>query len=1060
LVLSCASCGAANRDSARFCDECGMPFDASPVPERRKLATVLFCDMSGSTALGERLDPETVREMMFEYFHEMRSAIERHGGTVEKFVGDAVMAVFGVPAAREDDALRAVRAASEMRVRVELLNETLERRFSNRIALRIGLNTGEVVAGDATARQSLVTGDAVNVAARLEQGAAPGEVRIGESTYRLVRAAVVAEPLPPVEARGRSEPVRAFRVLEVDVGAPVGRRLDAEIVGRDQELATLRRAFGAALRARRCELTLLAGDAGVGKSRLAEELLHSLVGEATILRGRCLSYGEGITYWPLVEAVRQAARVRDGDSFERSRAKIERLLSSDAEGARVAAIVAQAVGLGDATAGAGELAWAVRRLLETLARERPLVLLLDDLHWGEPALLDLVEGLPGGIREAPVLALCLARPELLRERPTLNQFAIRLDPLDEDESARLIENLLGDAGLDGDARARLVEAAGGNPLFVEELVGMLVDDGLLRHENGRWMSVSDLSHVSIPPTVEALLESRLDRLERSERLAAERGSIEGQVFHLGAVAALRGSDDDADLAATLEQLVALELVRSEPALFAGEAAYKFKHILIHDAAYAGIPKKVRAELHERFSNWLERVAGDRVGEYEEILGYHLEQAVGYRLALAPGDAQVRALAERAAGRLESAGRRAFGRSDFVAAANLLGRAAELLAGNPCARLPLLPDLGAALREAGELAGAENVLSEAVGGAAAFGDARLEARAAVERSLLRLYTDPAAQLDELSSIARAAIPIFEASEDVLGLSKAWSVVAQAKWARCRCKEVEQALERALAYAERAGDPHERAWIAGGLLRASAWGPTRVEPALRRCRELLERAGGDRSVRVVAAAASAYLEAMGGRFAEARRLCATSRAIAEELGLIVWAATLTSFYAPVELLAGDPSAAERLLRRGYETLDAMGERSRLATVAAQLARSLELQGRLDEAESFVGVSERASSRDDIAARVVSQGTRGRVLAQRGELDEALAVAQEAVDAAATTDMVTLQGDALVDLAETLRVTGRIGRRREVLLDALRLYRSKGNVAAARATEAQAESLVWRS
>jgi hypothetical protein len=384
----------------------------------------------------------------------------------------------------------------------------------------------------------------------------------------------------------------------------------------------------------------------------------------------------------------------------------------------------------------------------------------------------------------------------------------------------------------------------------------------------------------------------------------------------------------------------------------------------------------------------------------------------------------------------------------------------LLAANSPARLALLADLGAALREAGELARAEEVLSEAVGGAAAAGEARLEARGAVERALLRLYTDPGAQLGELSAIARAAIPVFEASEDELGLSKAWTVVSQAEWARCRCRQVERALERALEHADRAGDPHERAWIIGGLLRAAAWGPTQVEHALPRCEELLERAGGDRSVEAVAAAASAYLEAMCGRFAEARRLYATSRAIAEELGLLVWAATLTSFYGPVELLAGDPAAAEALLRRGYETLEAMGETSRLATVAAQLARSLALQGRHSEAEGFVAISQRASSRDDIAARVVWQGTQGRLLAHRREPDEAVAVAQQAVEAAAGTDMLTLHGDALVDLAETLRVAGRAARRREVLLEALRLYRSKGNVAAARTTEAQAESFVRQS
>jgi class 3 adenylate cyclase len=378
-MARCPNCGADNPEGFRFCGSCGQGLSPA-VPharEVRKTVTVLFCDVSGSTAMGERLDPESMRRVIARYFDVMREAIERHGGTVEKFIGDAVMAVFGIPVVHEDDALRAVRAATDMRESLARLNDELERDWGVRIESRIGVNTGEVVTGEG---DSLATGDAVNVAARLEQGAAPGETLLGESTHRLVRAAITAEPVKPLAAKGKSEPVAAFRLEGLVEGAEfIPRRLDSPLVGRENELAQLQRAFNHAVSERVAYLFTLLGPAGIGKSRLVRELYDRV--DATPLAGRCLPYGEGITYWPLGEIESLSTEI----DFEANR---------------------------------DEIALQARRILERLARAQPLLVVFDDLQWAEPTFLDLIDHVADLARDAPMLLVCVARPELLDVRPS------------------------------------------------------------------------------------------------------------------------------------------------------------------------------------------------------------------------------------------------------------------------------------------------------------------------------------------------------------------------------------------------------------------------------------------------------------------------------------------------------------------------------------------------------------------------------------------------------------------------------------------------------------------
>jgi class 3 adenylate cyclase len=685
-MLACPSCGAPLSGSPKFCPECGTRLEppAPPSSEVRKTVTVLFSDVVGSTAVGERLDAEAVRDLMARYFAAMRRVIERHGGTVEKFIGDAIMAVFGIPTLREDDALRAVRAADEMRKTLVELNAGLEFERGVAIQARTGITTGEVVTGDAAVGGTLATGDTVNTAARLEQAAAPGEILIGAPTYRLVRDVVTVERADPVTARGKELPVPAYRLVSVTPGGEAhARRLDAPLIGRERELARLQHAYRDAVGERRCELFTLLGSAGVGKSRLVREFLAAVEGEARILRGRCLPYGEGITYWPLAEALREAASISEADDREAARGRLLTLLEGERNAEPVAARMASAIGLSDERAVQSEVFSAVRRTLEHLANERPLVVVWEDIHWAEPAFLDLIDHLAEWSRDAAILLVCPARPELLDARPSwgggkLNVTTVMLEALPSEAAARLIDVLPGGSVLPDSVTQRIAQAAEGNPLFLEEFLGMLFDDGLLQAVDDHWQFRGEVERLKIPPSISALLAARLERLTSAERQVAQRGAVVGRAFEADAVAELAPEGLRPHVTEALMALVRKELVRPELSELTASDAFKFRHILIRDTAYEALPKRERAVLHERVADWLQRVAGDRLTEYEEIVGFHLEQAHGYRAELGLRDDRTDSLGARAAERLGAAGLRARVRQDARAALNLLARALAVL----------------------------------------------------------------------------------------------------------------------------------------------------------------------------------------------------------------------------------------------------------------------------------------------------------------------------------------------------------------------------------------------
>jgi class 3 adenylate cyclase len=1030
-VTACLRCGASVAESSRFCGDCGAPIPSAlrPRQEVRKTVTILFCDVVDFTVLGEGSDPETVRQAMSRYFNEMQAIVEGHGGVVERFRGDEVMAVFGVPTVHEDDALRAVRAGTAMLRRLEELNVELHASWGVSLACRIGINTGEVVAGDPGTGASFVTGDAVNLAKRLEQAAETGEILIGTATYPLVRDAVKVGPRERFSVKGKQEPVSPFRLHEVDVAAAgVARRLDSPIVDREVELALLQEAAEACERESHCRLLTVIGPAGIGKSRLVAELLARVEGRFRALRGRCLSYGEEITYWPVRDIVREAG----GEETLTS------VLAAVQDGGRIAELIRTAVGQEAGGAAAEETFWAIRRFLEELARGQPLLVCLDDVHWASPTLLDLIEYLAGWLR-APVLLLVLARTDLLEARPSWaaprpNAGVLQLDALGDTESKQLLEQLAAGVELDAGSRERILDAAEGNPLFVEQMVAMAAE------------AEGEQDAIRMPPTIQALLAERLDRLTTPERNLLERASVIGKELPYRALIELIAPEERDAAVGQLFSLIRKDLVQPlRPDRHDDMLA--FRHDLIRVAAYEAMPKEVRARLHEQFADWIEETAEQEIGELEEIVGYHLEQASRLRTELGRTDGATEELARRAGARLAAAGRRAFARGDTAAAAKLLERAVSLLEAHPDLGAEAMLELGALAREQGDAVGAERAVAEAERLAVASGDERLRARAEIERSALRLYLDPAIDARRVLEVAERATPVFEASGDEVGLLRAWLLVADAHWVRSRYAPMEDVLERAHGYAVRAGDRRAMSWILGTMCRVALVGPMAVEEGIHRCREIREEYPGEPTLQPVIDSMLAVLEAMRGRFEAARGHYRRSDAAFDELGLAVQLASLRMYAGWAELIAGDAAAAERELRIGYDALERMGEHSYLSTTAAFLARAVFAQGRDDEAERLTAVVDETAAEHDRITHAMWRGTRARILARRDD-PAAEGLARESVELAFGTDCLNMQADALVDLSETLRLIGRGDEATEVAVQAVERYEAKGNAVSAAA------------
>jgi class 3 adenylate cyclase/tetratricopeptide (TPR) repeat protein len=1069
--VRCAACGVENQPDARFCSACGTRLDgAQPGRETRKTVTIVFCDLVRSTELGEQLDPEALRRVMTRYFDAMRTVLESHGGTVEKFIGDAVMAVFGVPQLHEDDALRAVRAAQEMLHALELLNQQLAADLGVTISARIGINTGPVVAGrGGPDSATLVTGDTVNTAARLEQAAQPGTILLGQPTYRLVRDAVTVEPVGDLALKGKRETLAAVRLVSVvPLAEAQGRRLDSPMVGRQSERDLLTQSYERAVAQRTCQLFTLLGTAGVGKSRLVAEFLDLVTPAAAVLRGRCLPYGEGITYWPIAEAVRVAAGIGSDDARSDAGARLRELIGGpDAE--RVIPLISELIGLETGGSAQEDLFWAVRTLLETLAADRPLVAVVDDIHWAEPTLLDLIDYIADWSRDSPILLLCSARPELLDGRPgwgggKLNAASLLLEPLDPAASQELIGHLVGGSGLPAGVGDRISQAAEGNPLFVEEMVGMLVDEGRLQRRHDRFELVGDARDLAVPPTIEALLSARLERLTVAERSVAERGAVVGRVFELPAVVELSRTTDldgngDAEIRAAaaaaavrtdLLTLVRKELIRPERSGASREESFRFRHQLIRDAAYGGLPKEERAALHERFATWLERRAGERLAEYEEIVGYHLEQSLGYLREVGLGRSNDRQLADRAARHLISAGRKAVARSDPRGTLNLLSRARELLASTDPERVMIALELAQALGDAGTDEQIERVLNDAAVEAAAFGDERIEAHLTVMGRLLvgrlvegrwRIGSSDLAWADETEPLARQAIALFAAAGDEQGLARAWRLLGHLGWARGRILDEERAVEEALRHARAAGDAREEAELLFILTRDLVQGPTPVGDAIARCEQLLAEFPGDRTIEGYMFHALGHLRARLGDFDAAREFVRRYRSMQWESGQVMAYWFSAEVAADVEMIAGEWQQAIAALVEARDNLAAAGSTQML--LLALLVRAYAAAGKTDDAEQ--------AARDPLAAaqwaaRGLAAAAVARIRAGQGRLDEALPLIEDATQSFGRAEFVSWHADVLVDRAEVMRLAGRLDQSAAAARQALELYELKGDVVSA--------------
>jgi class 3 adenylate cyclase/tetratricopeptide (TPR) repeat protein len=1012
------------------------------VPQLRRSISIIFADLVGSTVLGESMDAEALRYVTSRYFETMRAAVERHGGTVEKFIGDAVVALFGVPRVREDDALRAVRAAADMRASLAALNEELQRDLAVRLQVRIGVNTGEVIVGEHRAGGSPATGDAVNVAARLEQAAGPGEVLMGGSTHRLVRDQVTAEPVEPMTLKGKAGPVAAWRLLDVarSVGAAKQRATNL-FIGRDPQLRMLEDAFRRAAGERSCQLVTVLGDAGIGKTRLAEEFATT-VSDARVLTGRCLSYGQGATYWPLRQAVLDAVGLTGEESTDAAKAAFAAVLRDGPDTVNIVSRLLALAGFNRQAPVPEDVPWAVRLFLELLAEQRPVLLVVDDLHWAESGLLEVLEHVADWSRDAPIMLLGLARPEFYDSRPTwgggkLNATAMLLSPLDDAATVSLVDK----HDLPEVIKRRIADTSGGNPLFAEQLVAMLADEGHVALASGvaTWTGgPADDVRWAMPPSVSALLAARIDRLDDHERAIVGCAAVIGTVFYAEAIAALSGTPLP-QVQQALGQLIRKELLRTAVTDLPGLSAYRFLHVLVRDAAYTGLAKASRAMWHEQLGDWLSSLGGDAVPE--EIVGHHLASAWEYRTQLGPSTSQVRELAARAARKLAAAGRR-LEVSDVTAAAALFQRAAGLLRPDDPHRVECLLNLAAQRIELGEIEDARQALRAAADAA--------DPRQAVLAEVLtcRLKTISAeGRTEDSEQIVQEAARRFHQWGDDRGLAQAYLVQGDLAAMRGQPSRSATLLELALKHGQAADD-------AGCIARARSllgvtllFGPTPAEEVITALDQMVTSSGNDPRVRAEAEQVTCVMHAMCGRFGQARAIGAEARQHLAEVGLGLFLANLAQSTGHVAELAGDLDAAEREYERSCDDLKALGESSYLSTVAGLHSRLLARRGKPAEAQAALDLACRHGSPDDVATQSLVRQAEGLLAAAAGDADRARAAVTDAVQREPANDQPDSVGEAYLAAADAEKILGNTSAERTYLAAAQPLFETKGNIVRAR-------------
>ena len=1030
----------------------------------RTFLTVVSCRAAISSSIGDRLESAAHEELRRRAQTRVWEVLERNRAAIVDTNEDVTIGMFGFPEVHEHDAWRAVRAAFEVRAELHGQDWQPDGGPGIRVGVGVGISTGAAMVHRSAAGGPVAAGDPVSLASQLLEVARPGDVLMTTATYRLVRHAVQTEPVVLFLGGTRNAPVRAYRLLDLLPGMPSRQRyFNSPMVGRERERRLAVELLELAAHDRTCHLLTVLGAPGIGKSRLIEEFTDAIASRARVLHGKCLWYGNGSTYWPLKSAVEEGAGLLEGDGPEEVRRKLVALLRSDSRADGIADQVAQMLGHFEPTGPPEQAFWSVRRLLEAMAQSLPLVLVFDDVQWAEPTFLDLIDHLVDHASDAPILVVCIARETEFHDvRPMwgggkVNATTLRLRPLSETDGENLLTNLLGDARLPEETWTRIKRAAGGYPLFVEEMLAMLVDDGRLRRIAGRWRLAADPVSIVVPASLQELLIERLQLLPPASRAVIERAAIIGRVFYRGAVAELLPEQLRPEVDECLTELAERGFIRPVPSELLNDETFEFHHLLIlftaHD--HALLSDAERSELHMRFARWLERVLEKRAREVDEIIGYHLEHAFKYRSGLGTDDEQGQDLADAAAERLARAGQRAFHLGDVTAAINLLTRAEALKQRSDVARLAVLAQLGQALRVAGDFPTAKAVLAEVIEGARANGEPRLEHLARVELNFVHLYTDPQGRTKKALEDAQDAIKVFKELGDDRSLGEAWNLVAVVHLMRCEMGERKRALEEALRCAQRVGDSRSEAWAAWGIISSMAYGPTHVEEVVAFAEAQLElaRARGNRVLEAGAIVHLGRLEAMLGRFAEARQHIERARRLCEDVGLRTWAAICWQMSGYVESLAGDATAAERALREEYRALEQLQDMSYLATSAAYLADVLYDLGRDDEAVEMTRLTEQLAATDDVHAQVLWRSARAKALARQGQHAPALALAQEAARLAAPLDDWNTRAGALMDLAETMRTCGRSGETADVVEEARRLYEAKGNIVAAQRARAAA-------
>ncbi len=951
----------------------------------RKLATALFVDLVDSTALVAGSDPEVVRRRVTGFFDRAAAHIASFGGTVEKFAGDAVVAVFGVPIAHEDDAERAVRAAVAIR-------ETGD----GDLPVRIGIESGEVVAetGDST----FATGEALNLAARLQQCAEPGEILIGPTAYGLTAGTVTVEPVGNRSLKGFSADVTVRRVVCAD--RPAGRPINvaAPYVGREEELELLQNVFARVVRDRRAQLVTIFGDPGIGKSRLAKEFFAGLE-RTSVLTGRCLPFGEGIAYRPLAEMVQDAAGISEDDSPEEAIEKLRDACSSDA----VADLLGLASGVLDNVSGGRrgqEIAWAAHEWATNLAEAQPLVLGFEDVHWAEEPLLDLVEHLADRIDDAPVLIVCLARPELLDSRPAWGggrrrSIAIELGPLPESEIAELVDTLVEGASLSDGLRTVLLDKTEGNPLFVEETIRMLVEQG-------------EGAAVRIPDTLQALIAARIDALPPDSRSVLRHGALVGRVFWRGAIADL---DPELDVDGALQDLADRQLVTREPlSTVSGEVAYRFRHVLIRDVAYGGLAKSVRATLHRTFAEWLRARSPD---ELIETQAFHLERAA---TLLAELEGRVPdELRGEAASALELAGRRALEREANRRARRLLLRSVELE--------PTLMRRFCAAKAAWRLweLPAASVEMEAVRAQAKeAGDRTSEGLALVQ--LAEIVLNRNADVEQARRLGGEALELLSRAPGD-ARSEALTLMSSVGWWEGDLTSVERFTREALDIAREAARPDLESLalveLAGVHLQRLELG--KAEEVLAASAALAESSGSLSAGAWVARIRGSIL-LRKGRFDEAAHEFRAARELFDEIGAASDAGRTQQLEGIAVWQGGDPDRAEQIVREAVRALLALEERAKVIEAQRTLAELLVAKGRVEEAERWALSALETVGMQDMMSRSNVLMALGLVRAAQQRDDEAELLLRESIDMLSETEYRNVEPEPLAAYATFLRERGR--------------------------------------